>query len=801
MGRRQADAVAGGFRIADCRAAVDRGMMCPTWVLMRLPENIMRQFMFMIATVLVWFPWLALGEDIFRESFDAPATSPPLEHTWGDKPSKTAANKVENGAAHLDLTYPAKVEKNMSYWTYKPVEPVPIIPQMETISFRAKTNVPLHIKIGINPFGFIYHGPGVGASPDWQTVTLKNAYGELKKWCEGGKKDVKDGCVGAIIIAVCNKADTKADILIDDIIIAGAAGAKQAAEQQAFLRKTARVRIAAISLIWDEGYRTLDNTLKALDEAGILKADIACLPQECVDQPAEPIPGPASKAIAERAAKYGMYVVGNLREREGDKTYITSFLCDRKGNIIGKYRKSHKLPYEDDISLGDDLPVFDTDIGAVGMKIGTDHFFPEIDRVLRYRGASLIVWSTLPFPERDEHLTTTTLRGRCVENQAACVVAQYAGKAGYGGYPDRFSWTGSWPIGRAQVFGPDAHTVADSGHEGGVAIGVIPRRKLGGAARDGGYPATGKFALIAADEIPPAQPRTPNMKRIIKAAAIECDTNMDSLIEKIDACGKQGCDIVCLWEYVWYRTDEEVEKNKERNQKYLARIADAAKRNNTYIVIAGEIERGFNEAIVFDRQGQEIGRYTKIIQTTAKESKYYQAGEKVGIFDLDFGRICTKICADVGAHEIDRVAGLHQVDLMCLSTQDAGPYCEYIRLREANRCIDNGYFLLRAAGGCAQTDHRSYIMDPWGVVLAAGQLRTNNRPLIVTINLDNRPQYYEWPENLRDAKNPVKHGIPMEEQQKKMYGRYNRSVAKGDLRAVVLQQRRPGLYRPREPKK
>ncbi|MBM4047480.1 MAG: carbon-nitrogen hydrolase family protein [Planctomycetes bacterium] len=387
-----------------------------------------------------------------------------------------------------------------------------------------------------------------------------------------------------------------------------------------------------------------------------------------------------------------------------------------------------------------------------------------------------------------------------MEVHACYVVAQYAGKEGYGGYSNRFSWTGSWPLGRAQVFGPDGHTVADSGHEGGVALGVLPRQKLGGSPRDGGYPTEGMFALITASELPPARARTPDMKRVIKAAAIECDTNMDSLIEKLDSCGKQSCDIACLWEYVWYSSDAEVEKNRERNRGYLGRIAEAAKRNQMNVVIAGELERGFNEAIVFDRQGQEVGRYTKIIQTTAKESKYYQKGDKVGIFDLDFGRIGVKICADVGAHEIDRVAGLHQVDILCLPTQDAGPYSEYIRLREAHRCIDNGYFLLRAAGGGGQTDHRAYIMDPWGMVLGAGQLRTANRPILTTINLDNRPQYYEWPENLRKAKNPVKHGIPVEEQRKAMYGRYNRPVAKGDLRAVLLKQRRPELYRAQKPK-
>jgi predicted amidohydrolase len=271
---------------------------------------------------------------------------------------------------------------------------------------------------------------------------------------------------------------------------------------------------------------------------------------------------------------------------------------------------------------------------------------------------------------------------------------------------------------------------------------------------------------------------------------------MDSLVAKLDACGKLDCDIACLWEYVWYQTDQEVEGFKQRNQDRLTRIAEAARRNKMYVVIAGELERGFNEAIVFGRQGQEVGRYTKIAQTTSKDSKYYRAGDKVGIFDLDFGRICTKICLDVSRHEIDRVAALYQVDLMLLPTQDAGPYSEHIRLRDNHRCMDNGYYLLRAAGRGTETDHRTYILDPWGMVLAASQSGVDNPPIVATINLDNRPQYYEWPAEVSQGgtyPDPVKRGLSVEARVK-MYGQYNRPVPRGDLRAVILKCRRPALY-------
>ena len=470
------------------------------------------------------------------------------------------------------------------------------------------------------------------ASDEWQTVKLADAYQELKKWCEGGGRTSEGGFVSGVIVAIGDTRGAKARVLIDDLVLQGPAGANEAVKEETFRRRVKKVRIVPVSLIWDQGYRTLENCLEGLDEAGLAGADLAVLPEVCVDQPAESIPGPASQRISAKAAEYGMYVVGNLRERDGEKTFVTSFLCDRQGAIVGKYRKSHRMPYEANsgFTLGDDLPVFDTDIGPLGMKIGTDHYFPEIDYVLAKRGARLIVWSTSPPPVRDEHTTTLSLRGRAVDNRTYYAVARYAGSQGYGGYENRFSWTATWPLGRAQVFDPDGQTVADSGHAGGAAVATIPATRLVGNIRNGGYPIEGKFAAITADQLPPPFERTEDTKRTIRAAVIEHEPNFERLIEKLDTCGRQGCDIACLWEYVWYRTDEEVEKFKERNRGWLAQIAEAARRNRIYVVIGGELEQGFNESILFDRQGRELGRYTKIVQTTSKESKFYQAGDKVG---------------------------------------------------------------------------------------------------------------------------------------------------------------------------
>ena len=109
------------------------------------------------------------AEDVFRESFEGPPRDGPLKQTWGDKPVEVAGNATapdvgyeKSAAARLSLTFPAEVKHNLSYWSYTLPERVPLSPQLESISFRVKTNVPVSIKIAISPYGFIYHGPGVG---------------------------------------------------------------------------------------------------------------------------------------------------------------------------------------------------------------------------------------------------------------------------------------------------------------------------------------------------------------------------------------------------------------------------------------------------------------------------------------------------------------------------------------------------------------------------------------------------------------------------------------------------------------
>jgi len=165
-----------------------------------------------------------------------------------------------------------------------------------------------------------------------------------------------------------------------------------------------------------------------VDRAGAQKADIVCLPEGATligtrhdyVSASEPVPGPTTRYLGEVAKRNNLYIVAGLLEREGEVVYNTSVLIDRKGNLVGKYRKT-SLPREEidgGITPGTSFPVFDTDFGRIGMMICWDVFFPEPARALAQQGAEVIF---LPIWGGDLTLT----RARAIENQVYVVSSTY----------------------------------------------------------------------------------------------------------------------------------------------------------------------------------------------------------------------------------------------------------------------------------------------------------------------------------------------------------------------------------------
>ena len=150
----------------------------------------------------------------------------------------------------------------------------------------------------------------------------------------------------------------------------------------------------------------IENNLKLmseiLDRAGAEKPDIVCLSENFVDrgvrlpitETSQSIPGPAIEMLCEKAKQYKTYVVTTLHESEGALIYNTAVLIDRKGEIVGKYRKVHLATAEGEngVTPGNEYPVFDTDFSRIGILTCWDNWFVETARILRLKGAEMLLF-------------------------------------------------------------------------------------------------------------------------------------------------------------------------------------------------------------------------------------------------------------------------------------------------------------------------------------------------------------------------------------------------------------------------
>jgi len=116
---------------------------------------------------------------------------------------------------------------------------------------------------------------------------------------------------------------------------------------------------------------------------------------------AEPIPGPATEALAKVAKKNKVAIVASLFERRAAGIYHnTCAVLDADGALLGKYRKMHipddPLYYEKFYFTPGDLgfPNFDTRYGRIGVQICWDQWYPEGSRAVALQGAQVIFYPT-----------------------------------------------------------------------------------------------------------------------------------------------------------------------------------------------------------------------------------------------------------------------------------------------------------------------------------------------------------------------------------------------------------------------
>ena len=146
-----------------------------------------------------------------------------------------------------------------------------------------------------------------------------------------------------------------------------------------------------------------------------------------------------------------------------------------------------------------------------------------------------------------------------------------------------------------------------------------------------------------------------------------------------------------------------------------------------------ETEEGciYNTCFVFDKQGRQIARHRKVHLfdvdlpgMTFRESSTFSPGEKITVFDTDWGKMGCAVCLALRFPELFRSMAVRGAKIIFLPAQfntTTGPAHWELSLR--TRAVDNELFVVGASA--ARYEGFSYpcwghstVVDPFGQVIA-----------------------------------------------------------------------------------
>lgn len=170
-----------------------------------------------------------------------------------------------------------------------------------------------------------------------------------------------------------------------------------------------------------------------------------------------------SEKFSELAVVYNVNIIaGSMPLYDGTTLKNIGYLCHRNGEIE-MYEKLHITPDEEKywgLKGGDDLRVFDTDVGKIGILICYDVEFPENVRLLAKGGADLVVVPTaLPKGWSGDFIANHMIAVRAFENQVFVAYINHSGS------DELFEYAGL-----SRIAAPDGKLLTEAPVEGEALI-------------------------------------------------------------------------------------------------------------------------------------------------------------------------------------------------------------------------------------------------------------------------------------------------------------------------------------------
>ncbi len=541
--------------------------------------------------------------------------------------------------------------------------------------------------------------------------------------------------------------------------------------------------VAAACLLNGEQYETLAYVQDELSKTPP-GTDLVVLPHMPFLSFDSSRPATGLAPFAEFARQRHAYLALAMTEKDGERTYHTAVLMDRDGAVRGRYRKTHAFP-DDKIALGDDLPVFETDFGKLGLTVTTDFYFPEIYQVLHMKGADVLTWHHYPERLRDHSGWEPLLMARSLDSHAHMVTAMYADPRLYITNRYELGMPGAaW--GRSMILNRVGTPIADTGYEDGFATAVVDLDRRKADMGDGYYRGENIFfvnnmgdrtAFRPVSE-PYRKPTLPAYSKRTFRLVLGTFRRRDSwrkgevpevMLRLIDRAEELHPDLLLL-------SEQSANVQDEVTRQVMHTVSERAARMKCYIAIAGIGDAEHLSVMrVWDRSGKQV---------YAQPLYWLEGFPKLQVFDTDFGRIGAHTCGDLYIWEIDRVLALLGAEVIIDGSQMWGASGRTNETMLRARAIDNGVWVACAHWPSSDPSLRSVIVDPYGQIMASSEFQKEGL-IHRDIDLEERRVFYAGTK-AEQAKRGAK-GIAS-------YYSENMPAQLPGWREMLFKARRPELY-------
>lgn len=239
---------------------------------------------------------------------------------------------------------------------------------------------------------------------------------------------------------------------------------------------------------------------------------------------------------------------------------------------------------------------------------------------------------------------------------------------------------------------------------------------------------------------------------------------LSDMLEQAVAAEKKPDVIVCpeMWNtgYALDRIRDIADRDGERTKATVSAFC----RKHGVNVVAGSVaslsaDGTHNTIYAFDREGNEIGEYSKIhLFRLMDEEKYLAPGDKAGELAVDGVPAGMMICYDIRFPELARKLALGGAKLLFVPAEWPHPRLHHWRTLLMARAIENQMFVVACnrvgTSGTTSFFGHSMVIDPWGEIIVEGdeteRILTAELDLAVVDNVrskipvfaDRRPELY-----------------------------------------------------------